>query len=138
MTAAHARDPWVRRHALIVRLGIALNFVFVVPLLIAPAAIMTFFHLPAEVTLWVRFAALLLGLLSVFYVPATLDIDRYRVFAWLHVFPSRTAGAVFFAVAVVGFGHPPGFLVAVLLDGAIGLASLWCLLRIREAERAGG
>ncbi len=131
-----ARAVWVRRHRWVVRLGILVNFAFVVPLMLYPAWILELFKLSPEVTLWVRFSGLLLGLLSVFYVPATLDIDRYRVFAWLAIFPARTSGAVFFAVAVFGFGHPSGFLVAVLIDGGIGLASLYCLVRLTRLERA--
>ena len=45
---------------------------------------------------WPRLAGGLLILISTFYVPMTFDFDRYRVFAWLAVFPSRTFGATFF------------------------------------------
>jgi hypothetical protein len=43
----------------------------------------------------VRFAGLLLILLSAFYAPAAIDPDRYRANAWLAVV-SRLAGVVFF------------------------------------------
>ena len=75
-------------------------------------------------------------ILSIFYIPATLDLDRYRIFAWLAVFPSRTFGGVFFFLAVFVFGQPLGFLAGVLLDGSIGIATLCCLIRI-VAPRAG-
>jgi hypothetical protein len=45
--------------------------------------------------LWPRFAGLLLVLLSVFYMPAATDPDRYRANAWFAV-ASRLAGVVFF------------------------------------------
>ena len=99
--------------------------------------ILGLFHIPAEPARSGRASpGLLLGILSVFYIPATLDIDRYRVFAWLAVFPSRTFGSVFFFLAVFVFGQPLGFLAGVLLDGSIGIATLWCLIRI-VASRAG-
>ena len=91
-----------------------------------------FFHIPTTTQLiWPRFAGgSCLVIISIFYIPAALDIDRYRIFAWLAVFPSRTFGAVFFFLAVFLFGQPTGFLVGVLLDGSIGIASLFCLIRI--------
>ena len=130
------RSVWIRRHRWIVRVGIVINFCFVVPLMLFPEWILALFKLAPEASLWVRFAGLLLGLLSIFYVPATIDIDRYRIIAWLAVFPSRTAGAIFFAAAVLLHGHPPGFLVAVLVDGTIALASFYCLVQITRFERA--
>jgi len=67
--------------------------------------------------------------------PATLDIDRYRVFAWLAVFPSRTLGTVFFFLAVFVFDQPLGYLAGVFLDGSVGIATLFCLLRILRLEQ---
>ncbi len=134
---SEARAVWVKRHTWIVRLGIVVNFAFVIPLMLFPEWILALFKLPPEASLWVRFAGLLLGLLSIFYVPATVDIDRYRIVAWLAVFPSRTAGALFFGAAVLLHGHPPGFLVAVLVDASFALASLYCLLQIVRIERNG-
>ena len=127
---------WIARHAIVVWLGIVLNLVFALPLLFYPQWLLELFALPPGPTVWPRFAGLLLIILSVFYVPATLDIDRYRIFAWLHVLPSRTFGAVFFTLAVFAFGQPYGFLIAVLLDGGIAAASLFCLIRVTELEGA--
>ncbi|MFW5681024.1 MAG: hypothetical protein ACOC3D_12215, partial [Pseudomonadota bacterium] len=76
---------WIFRHAVVVWLGIALNLGFALPLLFDPAWLLDLFGVPGAATVWPRFAGLLLIILSVFYVPATLDIDRYRIFAWLHV-----------------------------------------------------
>jgi len=116
--------------------GILLNFAFVLPLLFWPEWILGLFQIPVNQLIWPRFSALLLGLLSIFYIPATLDIDRYRVFAWLAVFPSRTFGAVFFFIAVFVFDQPLGFLVGVLLDGSVGVLTLFCLIRILRLEQA--
>jgi len=135
MTRTRSLSKWKARHAILVWIGIVLNFGFVLPLLLCPEWILGLFHIAAEQLIWPRFSALLLGILSVFYIPATLDIDRYRVFAWLAVFPSRTFGAVFFAVAVFVFDQPMGFLVGVLLDGSVGIVTLWCLIRIVRLEQ---
>ena len=40
--------------------------------------------------------------------------------------------------AVFLFGAPYGFIVAVLIDGIIGLASLYCLIRVTALEQAQG
>jgi hypothetical protein len=80
-------------------IGIAANLALAIPTLAAPEALLARNGLPpAMPVLWPRFAALLLILLSVFYVPAALDPVRYRASAWLAV-AARLAGVVFF----VGF-----------------------------------
>jgi hypothetical protein len=53
--------------------------------------------------MWPRFAAWLLMLLSLFYMPGAIDLYKYRVTAWLSVF-SRLAGVVFF-----WFTQPPEY-----------------------------
>jgi hypothetical protein len=87
---------WFRRATWI---GIAANLALAIPTLAAPEALLARNGLPpAMPVLWPRFAALLLILLSVFYVPAAVDPVRYRAIAWLAV-AARLAGVVFF----VGF-----------------------------------
>ena len=91
-----AAGLWFRR---VLWLGILANLALAVPTLIAPAPMMALSGLPpATPLLWPRFAGLLLILLSIFYMPAGVDPDRYRVVAWLAVM-ARLAGVVFF----VGF-----------------------------------
>jgi len=87
---------WFKR---VMWLGIAANAALALPTLIAPARILTLANLPpATPELWPRFAALLLLLLSVLYIPAAVDYVRYRATAWLAI-GARLAGVVFF----VGF-----------------------------------
>jgi hypothetical protein len=84
---------WFRR---IMWVGIFANIALALPTLAAPAALIAMTGLPtATPDLWPRFAALLLVILSVFYMPAGLDIDRYRATAWFAV-GSRLAGVMFF------------------------------------------
>ena len=127
---------WIARHSLLVWLGIVLNLFFVFMLLIDPPMLLSLFKIPVDGSIWPRFAGLLLLIITIFYIPATLDLERYRVIAWMAVFPSRSFGATFFFLAVFVFDQPPGFIVAILLDGLIGLATLYCLIRVTALERA--
>jgi hypothetical protein len=83
----------------VVWLGIVCNLALAIPTLLAPGATMALTGMPpASPLLWPQFAALLLILLSIFYIPAALDFARYRITAWCTV-GSRLAGVIFF----VGF-----------------------------------
>ena len=82
----------------VVWMGIAANLGLAIPTLLMPARMLAFSNLPiTEPLLWTQFAALLLILLSVFYVPAALDPRRYRLVAWISVL-ARLAGVVFFVL----------------------------------------
>ena len=135
---AQSLSLWIARHSLVVWIGVLLNLVFVFSLLFDPAWLLGFFNVPYNESLWPRFAGLLLLIVTLFYIPATLDLDRYRVIAWMAILPSRSFGATFFFLAVFVFDQPPGFIAAILLDGLIGLASLYCLIRVTALERARG
>ena len=96
VTDRSVAETWFRR---VLWIGILANLALAVPTLIAPERIMAMTQLPpATPIMWARFAALLLILLSVFYMPAGVDPNRYRVVAWLAIL-SRLAGVIFF----VGF-----------------------------------
>jgi len=91
--ATTSAGRWFRR---VVWLGIAANVALAIPTIAAPDQMVAFTRLPTVTPhLWVRFAGLLLILLSAFYAPAAMDPDRYRANAWLAVV-SRLAGVVFF------------------------------------------
>jgi len=108
----------------VVIIGILANLALAVPTLLAPAALMAFSRLPeATPLLWPRFAALLLILLSAFYVPAAVDPVRYRAVAWLAVL-ARLAGVVFFLGFQPAEYHMLGFFDLVFfVPEAILLAS---------------
>ena len=83
----------------VVWLGIVCNLALAVPTLVAPEQTMMLTGMPpASPLLWPQFSALLLVLLSIFYIPAALDFARYQITAWCTV-ASRLAGVIFF----VGF-----------------------------------
>ena len=89
-------EMWFKR---VMWLGIVANMALAVPTLLAPERMIYFVGLPMPTPLlWTRFAALLLILLSLFYMPAAIDPVRYRLVALLTLV-SRLAGVVFF----VGF-----------------------------------
>jgi hypothetical protein len=80
-------------------LGIVANLALAVPTLLAPERMIALTRLPpASPLLWVQFSGLLLILLSIFYMPAAIDLARYRATALMAV-GSRFAGVIFF----VGF-----------------------------------
>jgi hypothetical protein len=82
----------------VVWVGIAANLALAVPTLLMPERMLTLSNLPVTApVLWTQFAALLLILLSAFYVPAALDPRRYLLVAWLSVL-ARLAGVVFFVL----------------------------------------
>ena len=84
---------WFKR---VLWIGILGNFGLAIPTLVAPARMLALSGLPdATPLLWTQFAGLLLVLLSIFYMPAGVDLDRYRAVAWLAV-GSRLAGGIFF------------------------------------------
>jgi hypothetical protein len=129
---------WIARHTFFVWLGILLNMFFVVPLLLDPLWTLGLLDIPPVNAIWPRIGATLLLIISIFYIPPTIDLERYRVMAWLAIFPSRSFGATFFFFAVFVFGQPLGYISILLLDAFIGLATLICLIRVTALERARG
>ena len=80
----------------VVLIGVVANFLLAGPSLVAPAFVLSALGLPVpSVIMWPQFAALLLILLSLFYIPAAMNPDRYRASAVLAV-ASRLAGVLFF------------------------------------------
>jgi hypothetical protein len=85
---------WFRR---VVWLGILSNLALALPVLFLPDEMLAMFSLPsASPAMWPSFAALLLILLSLFYIPATKPL-QYRPVAWLAVM-ARLAGVIFFCI----------------------------------------
>ena len=134
-TATQSVSVWIMRHTILVWFGIFLNSLFIIPLLFFPRWMLDLFGIPLDELVWARESAGLLMIISVFYVPAAIDFGRYRVNAYIAVFPSRTFGATFFFFAVVLFDQPPGFLSISFVDALIGATTLYCLIRIKTLEK---
>lgn len=113
---------WFRR---LTWVAIAANLTAALPLLAMPSTATAIAGLPAAGDdVWPRLSALQMVVLSVFYMPAGIDIDRYRAVAWL-VVGSHLAGALFFSVR-------PGYRLFAVYDFvfAVPLAVLlWLAIR---------
>jgi hypothetical protein len=91
---------WFQRF---VWLGIAANLALAIPTLVAPERMIELVSIPpATPLMWVRFSALLLVLLSLFYMPAARDCIRYRPVAVMTVL-SRLAGVLFFSTQAADY-----------------------------------
>jgi len=126
---------WITRHTILVWFGIFLNALFIIPLLFVPRWMLDLFNIPLEQLVWARESAGLLMIISAFYIPAAIDLGRYRANAYIAVFVSRAFGATFFFFAVVLFGQPAGFLSISFVDALIGSTTGYCLIRIATLER---
>lgn len=135
-TLTHRLAKWKARHSLVTWIGIILNLVLAIPFFFVPDWAMELLQIPPVDPIWSRVGAMLLVIITVFYVPMTIDIDRYRPFCWLSIFPSRTFGGLYFLTAVVAFGYAPGFLTIALLDIFIAIAWLYCMIRIVSLENS--
>lgn len=90
----------------------------------APRFAFNLLHLNVDPLIYARIPGMLLLWISVFYIPAIYDLKKYRVYAWLAMFPSRIGGATFFSGAVFLFGCPAGFLPIATVDLLILLLQL--------------
>ena len=121
-----------RAFRITVWIGIVVNLSLCAAALVAPDWFLTLWGLDvAYPNLWPRFAAWLLILLSLFYIPGANDIHRYRANAVLQVV-ARFSGVVFFTGAVAILGFSRRFLLFALLDLAFAVPSgifLWLALR---------
>jgi len=117
---------WFRR---IIWVGIAADVAFALPTIAAPTAMIAMAGLPtAGSDLWPRFASLLIVMISVFSMPAGLDIDRYRATAWFAV-AWRLAAVVFFA-------FEPAYRLLMLVDGLFFVPLAILLTQAVRSERA--
>ena len=110
--------------------GIVANLALAIPTLLFPERLMAWIDLPvANPVMWPRFAALLLILLSAFYIPAAVDPDRYRVTAWSAVL-SRLAGVLFFLT------QPREYLMFGFFDLVFFVPELVLLWRLSRSQSA--
>lgn len=113
----------------VIWLGILANFALALPTLFLPDEMLAMMSLPsASPSMWPSFAALLLILLSLFYIPAAKPL-QYRPVALLSVL-ARLAGATFFCVF-----HPDYFLFGVFDFVFFVPESILLVLAIREEEK---
>ncbi len=103
-------NAYARWFGRIVWVGVFVNVALSIPGLLFPEWLLGLLNLELAVpTVWVRFSANLLILLSLFYIPAAINLYRYPANAWLAVF-ARFAGLAFFLT------QPRDYLAFGLLD----------------------
>jgi hypothetical protein len=125
-------NTYKRWFSRVVWLGIAVNVYFSLLTILVPNQILSYLSLQtAEPTVWVSFSGNLLILLSLFYIMAAVDPDRYRPAAWLAIF-SRFTGVLFFG-AMVAFGAQNELLRLALADLVFG-STQFVLLRMATRE----
>jgi len=113
----------VRWFKIVMWLGIIANIVCAIISIVSIDAVLSFLRLePAQPLVWPRFAAFLLILLSIFYIPSAIDPLRYRYSAIIAIL-CRFAGVTFFSI--VG----GKYLLFGLFDFTFGLpqAILWLI-----------
>ncbi len=114
----------------VVWLGILANFALALPTLFLPDEMLAMSSLPsASPTMWPSFAALLLILLSLFYIPVAIRPLYYPFVSWLAVL-ARLAGVIFFCI----FNRD--YLMFGLLDLTFFIPEcILLILAIHEAEK---
>jgi hypothetical protein len=127
-------NPFASWFGRVVWVGVAANVLLSLPALFATRTFLEYAVGPyeqvtagADPLVWPRFAALLLILLSLFYIPAALDPSRYRASAWLAVL-ARFAGVAFFL--------PQRYVAFGLFDLGFGIVQGLLLLLAVRAEKA--
>ena len=106
----------------VVRAGVAVNLALAIPAVVAPALVLGLFELETgDRDVWARFAAWLLVLLSLFYLPAAKEPFHSLINSWLTVF-ARLGGVGFFLGAVFIVGESPRLLALASIDLVFGLA----------------
>jgi len=129
--SSHLQSSHVKWFRRAVWLGILADWALGIPTIFAPEWVLS--TLGLEQTgdpIWTAFAALLVVLLSLFYIPAANDPYRYKLGAWFTVF-ARPPGVLFFLV--LNPGHYPLF---GLLDGFLFLIQLPLLLLVMRNKPA--
>lgn len=110
----------------VVIIGVIFNIVLAIAALLAPDWLLGILGLELAIpTVWVKFSANLLILLSLFYIPAAINPYQYQVNAWLAVF-CRCAGVVFFLT------QPRDYLLFSMIDLSFAIPEgilLWLALR---------
>ena len=124
---------------IVVWLGVIANWSFGLWVVFGdPHALLAMLQLGDQAdVLWLYNYAILLMILSLFYIPAASDPFRYRANAWLLIVGRLVPSTTFVVGVLLGY-MPHGFLGLFLADGSIGVIELVLLLRIfREGPRPG-
>lgn len=125
---------YVKWYSRTVWIGIALNMIFVIGLFFFPVGFLGLLNIPAPPTIWARTAGMLLGIISVLYIPGAVDPMRYRWAAIFSVMPSRAFGSTFFLTETLVFGWQIGFVSIAIVDLVFGLSEAVLLHKAYRLE----
>jgi cytochrome c5 len=129
---------WTRVYRWLAVVGIIANALFFAPLLFATDWMLRMLGVDGQPPAFAQFAGLLLGLISVFYLPGTADPTKYRLYAWLAIIPSRLCGVLMCLSAVVWLGGPENFVLGVFLDLPFAVAQVFVLGALNRAQNGPG
>jgi hypothetical protein len=122
---------------LVVKLGVATNFLLCALGVFAPQVIFSLLQLePATPDFWARMGSWLLFLLTLAYIPAANNPFMSPALSWLTI-GARWGGFIFISTSVVLLDLSPGFLALALYDLLYAIPQLVLLLlalRARERE----
>jgi hypothetical protein len=114
----------------LVWIGILLNWAVGALALLQPGWLVATLALgPLQDRVWITNYAVLLVLISTFYIPVARDPDRHRANAWLMVMCRLVPAAVFFAGTASG-AMPAGFAAMGIADATLGVAAFVLLTRL--------
>lgn len=119
---------------IVVLLGVAVNWAFGIwVVFLDPHGLLAFLHLGDQAdVIWLYNYAILLMILSLFYIPAAFDPFRYRANAWLLIVGRLVPASTFLIGVALGF-MPRGFLGLFMGDGLIGVIELVLLVNLYRA-----
>lgn len=115
---------WLRRTLWV---GIIADFLLGIPAIFAPQWVLGLLGFrPTDDPVWTSFAALILVLLAIFYIPGANKPYRYRFNAWMAVL-ARPPGVIFFFLLWPGFYPAFGW-----LDGFLFLLQFPFLVKVMQ------
>jgi hypothetical protein len=131
-------NKYARLFGIVVLIGALVNLGVAIPGIIIPGIVLDLIGLEPEVTeFWARFAAWLLILLSLMYVPAALQPFRSPAHSWLTV-ACRWGGVFFILSTTFILGLSLRYLIFVLLDLVFAVPELILLaLAFRQTKGEG-
>jgi hypothetical protein len=108
----------------VVWIGIIGNWIFAFGCIFFPEQLVTIFELGSSSQVWMLNYAILLIILSCFYIPAANDPVRYRVNCYLLILGRLIPASVYFISTAISI-MPKGFIATGFADLGIGLLQLY-------------
>lgn len=124
---------WFKR---VLGVGMLANGGFIVGVFLFPEWLLKLLRIPPPPLIWVRAVVMLVGMISLSYIPALIDPLKHRWVAAYTPLP-RLVSAFFFTSEVL-LGWPKGFLNLALFDFLFGAVEAVLLYKGFQKEPAEG